>query len=114
MATTRRKAIPQDNAAAIVAAATVWRGSEKVKNQPVSAIDQTWQREIWGLSDQIPELAFYESWHHNAASRVRLRAVRIENGDPVELSGEGLGTEPGAGGAVAEGVELNDTDRRAR
>lgn len=113
MAKNYQGAVPQDGAAAIVAAATVWRGSEPMKNKPFSEADRVWQQEIWGLSDQIPELSFYLSWHHNAASRVRLRAVRMENGDPIDLAGEGVGSEPGVGGDAADTRELTKADELA-
>lgn len=113
MAQDFKGAFQQAEAATIMAAATVWRGNEKVKNKPFAEADRVWQQEIWGLSDQIPELSFYLSWHHNAASRVKLKAVRFENGDPIDLAGEGIGTDPGVGGDSTEKHELSPTDQKA-
>lgn len=116
---TTTAAIPQENAAAIIAAATVYKRGEKPKGKPLAESDMVWQREVWGLTDQIPELSFYLSWHHNAASRVRLKAVRFENGEPIDLGGEGIGTEPGAGGGStaltqdSETHKLSPTDQKA-
>lgn len=93
---------------AIIAAATAWKKGERPKLNPLQETDLAWQREIWALVDQIPELAFYISWHHNAASRVRLKPVKMVDGSPVALSGGGIGTEPGVS---AEDVEEEDTSK---
>lgn len=44
------------------------------------ATDRSWQSEIWNLSKEIPELGFYITWHHAAASRVRLSVARVKAG----------------------------------
>lgn len=88
--------IEQDSAAAIIAAARVFDGSSKKSpglwvGKP--DVQGGWQQEIWGLSRQIPEQSFYLSWHHNAASRVRLRGVVIEDGHPREIKADAGGDD---------------------
>lgn len=96
----------------ILAAATSYNRGEKPKINPLQESDLVWQREIWALVDQIPELAFYISWHHNAASRVRLKAVKMVDGNPVALGDSGIGTEPGvASTAPDSGAKPSAADK---
>lgn len=121
MSTTSTRTIVEDVAdgtggvqpMAIIAAATAWRKGEKPTRNPLQEADLAWQREIWALVDQIPELAFYISWHHNAASRVRLKAVKMIDGSPVALGGEGIGTEPGVQSTEADAKKPSKNDKLA-
>ena len=88
--------IEQDEAASVLAAARIYDGnSKKSPGLWVGRPDALggWQAEIWGLARQIPELAFYLSWHHNAGSRVRLKAVKLVDGHPVDIHEDATGDE---------------------
>lgn len=88
--------IEQEDAASILAAAKVYEGSSRKSPGLWVGRPDTgggWQEEIWNLARQIPELSFYLSWHHNAASRVRLRAAKIVDGHVTEIASDAGGKD---------------------
>jgi hypothetical protein len=91
--TTRRVSTTMGPRDDVVTAAAVDVGEYTGKQQYATG-DQGWQDELWRFFEELGEFAFVVNWKGNTASRVRLRAGKIETGaDEPTIETDGVAAD---------------------